>query len=100
MQVTFKANANFMGYKAGKIYTEELTPMLKAALLNDRHLSLIDPPSLEVRRPVKEQPEAETETKKKSGRKPVENTNKENDENESERESDEGIQDSGSTGTA
>lgn len=97
MQVTFRANSNFNGYKAGRIYTEELTPRLKAALLNDRHLSLIDPPTLEVRRPVKET-EDETETKKKSGRKPVENTNKENDDNGN--ESEEGISDSGSTGSA
>lgn len=92
MQVTFRANSNFMGYKSGNVYTEELTPLLKAALLNDKHLSLIDPPTLEVRRP---EPKKEIENKKKTVKETVENADKENDEN-GEREED--IQDGGSAG--
>lgn len=46
MRVTFKANAKVLGYEPGKIYTEELTPLVKALLEQDVHLNLIDPPSL------------------------------------------------------
>jgi len=45
--VTFVSNAKVHKYRPGKIYTEELTPLLKALLDKDVHLSLIDPPTLE-----------------------------------------------------
>jgi len=94
MQVTFRANANVMGYKVGKVYTEELTTELKALLLNDVHLSLIDPPTLEVRRP---EPKKEIEvenTKPKAVKKTVENKEHTDDSEEKD------IQDSGSSGTS
>lgn len=38
-----------MGYRPGKIYYGvELTPMLRSLLIKDIHLSLIDPPSLDL----------------------------------------------------
>lgn len=47
MLVTFRANSRVEHFMPGRIYTEELTPLLKALLSHDVHLSLIDPPSLE-----------------------------------------------------
>jgi hypothetical protein len=47
MLVTFKANTRVLNYMPGKIYTVELTPLLKGLLKEDTHLNLIDPPSLE-----------------------------------------------------
>lgn len=49
MLVTFRANTNILGYKAGKFYTTELTDTLEAVLKHDRHLSLVDPPSLDMK---------------------------------------------------
>lgn len=47
MIVTFKANSRLGKYRPGKVYHEELTPLLKAILLKDDHLQLIDPPTLD-----------------------------------------------------
>lgn len=46
--VTFRCNSRTLKYKPGHFYTEELTPILKKVLEQDRQLSLIDPPSLDV----------------------------------------------------
>lgn len=46
MKVVFRCNSRCMGYKPGVIYTTELTALLKVVIEQDRHLSLIDPPSL------------------------------------------------------
>lgn len=46
--VTFRCNSRTLRYKPGHFYTEELTPILKKVLEQDRQLSLIDPPSLDV----------------------------------------------------
>lgn len=48
MEVTFVANSRVMGYRPGQIIKATLTPMLKAILDKGVHLTLIDPPSLEV----------------------------------------------------
>ncbi len=56
MLVTFVANAKVHKYRPGKIYTETLTPLLKALLDKDVHLSLIDPPTLEEPPVVDEKP--------------------------------------------
>lgn len=106
MEVTFRANSNVLGYRAGEVYTEELTPLLRAVILNDKHLSLIDPPNLEILRPVPQVPEVrrpepqETENKKtkiRTGKTPVENKETDDDGRE---EREEGIQDSGSSGAS
>ena len=46
MLVTFLANSRVLNYMPGFIYTVELTPLLRAVLEQDKHLSLIDPPEL------------------------------------------------------
>jgi hypothetical protein len=67
MLVTFKANSRVLNYFPGKIYTEELDPVLKALLEKDVHLQLIDPPSLELSDEMKQSwftPEVEPKTTK------------------------------------
>lgn len=47
MKVTFLCGGHVLGYEAGKIYEDELTPLLEAVLRQDRDLRLLDPPSLD-----------------------------------------------------
>lgn len=42
MKITFRVDGNFGPYKAGRIYSEELTPQLKRYLLSEQ-FTLIDP---------------------------------------------------------
>lgn len=50
MKVTFRANSRTGRYSPGKIYTEDLTPILEALIKKNRHLSLIDPPDIDIAR--------------------------------------------------
>lgn len=61
MVVTFKCNSRCLSYKPGTVYTAELTPLLKAVLEQDRHLSLIDPPSFDL--PPEPEPKPKPEPK-------------------------------------
>lgn len=66
MKVVFRCNSRCLNYKPGTIYTEELTPLLKTVLEQDRHLSLIDPPSFDLPSPEPElKPEPKPITVKK-----------------------------------
>lgn len=66
MLVTFKANSRVLNYMPGHIYTAELEPVLKALLLQDVHLQLIDPPTLEITKEMQPwfTPEVEPKTTK------------------------------------
>lgn len=59
MRVTFIAYSKTLGYSPGRIYEEELYPLLEAVLRKDVHLRLIDPPSLDPA-PVPEPPKEGT----------------------------------------
>lgn len=47
MKVTFVSYSKVLGYRPGRIYTDELYPLLEAVLRKDVHLRLIDPPTLD-----------------------------------------------------
>lgn len=47
MKVTFVSYSKVLGYRPGRIYEEELYPLLEAVLRKDVHLRLIDPPTLD-----------------------------------------------------
>jgi hypothetical protein len=47
MIVTFITRSRVMGYRPGQVIKTELTPIIKALLIKDKHIQLIDPPSVE-----------------------------------------------------
>lgn len=75
MLVTFRANTRVLKFSPGRIYTVELddNPLIRPLLEKDVHLSLIDPPSLEVPPPPLPLPlPPPTPTTNKRGVKPKE----------------------------
>lgn len=47
MEVTYLSNSRVLGHSPGKIYKATLSPQLHAILLKGKHLTLIDPPTVE-----------------------------------------------------
>lgn len=47
MEVTYLSNSRVLGHRPGKIYKTSLTPQIHAILKIGKHLTLIDPPTIE-----------------------------------------------------